>query len=212
MKIKKFPVGILGTNCYLVTNEETKETVIIDPGGSSKRLFHYMEEEELKIVAICLTHGHFDHIMGIDSILEKYPVTVYVHEDDGDVLKDARVNQSAIYTKGYTFSGAVYIKDCQVLNLAGYDFEVIHTPGHTRGSCSYYVKDEGVLFSGDTLFQNSVGRTDFENSSTSDLLRSIRERLFVLPNETHVYPGHSGETLIGHEKMHNPYVSAVSEL
>lgn len=206
MKIEKFSVGILGTNCYLAVNEETKETVIIDPGACPKKLMSHIKEEGYKPAAILLTHGHFDHIMGIDGFLEEFSIPVYVHEDDRDAMNDARLNQSRTYTSGYTFSDADYIKDGETLVLAGIAFEVIHTPGHTIGCCCYYVPSENVLFSGDTLFQNSVGRTDFENSSASDLVRSVRERLFVLPDETHVYPGHSGETMIGHEKMHNPYV------
>lgn len=206
MRIEKFSVGILGTNCYLVINEETKEMVIIDPGGYSKKLAEYIKEEELKPAAVLLTHGHFDHIMGIDGILSDYQVPVYVHEDDADAMTDARLNQSKTYTKGYTFQDALYLKDKEHLEFAGFDFEVIHTPGHTKGGCCYYIPSEHVLFSGDTLFQNSVGRTDFENSSPLDLVKSIRERLFVLPDDTHVYPGHSGETMIGHEKSHNPYV------
>lgn len=206
MKIERFSVGILGTNCYLAINEETKEMVIIDPGGYPKKLAEHIKEEELSPVAVLLTHGHFDHIMGIDGVLAEYPVPVYVHEDDEDAMKDARLNQSKTYTAGYTFTDAVYIKDKDKLKLAGFTFEVIHTPGHTKGGCCYYVEAEKVLFSGDTLFQNSVGRTDFENSSTAALVRSIRERLFKLPEDTHVYPGHSGETMIGYEKTHNPYV------
>lgn len=206
MKIEKFSVGILGTNCYLAVNEETKETVIIDPGACPKKLMSHIKEEGYKPAAILLTHGHFDHIMGIDGFLEEFSIPVYVHEDDRDAMNDARLNQSRTYTSGYTFSDADYIKDGETLVLAGIAFEVIHTPGHTMGCCCYYVPSENVLFSGDTLFQNSVGRTDFENSSASDLVRSVRERLFVLPDETHVYPGHSGETMIGYEKMHNPYV------
>ncbi len=206
MKIKKIAVGILGANCYLLENEETKEVVIIDPGGFLKRMRDYIKAGDLKIVAILLTHGHFDHIMGIDGILELDPVPVYIHEDDAEMMIDAELNHSAVYTKGYTFSNAVCVKDHQILKLAGYEFEVIHTPGHTRGGCCYYVASEGALFSGDTLFQGSVGRTDFVNSNTQDLVRSIRERLFVLPEETRVYPGHSAETTIGYEKKYNPYV------
>ncbi len=206
MKVEKIPVGILGTNCYLAINEETKEIVIIDPGGASKRLEGHIEAEGYKPQAILLTHGHFDHIMGIDALLGKWEMPVYVHEDDADVMNDARLNLSASYTPGYTFSGAECLKDGQELHFAGYDFKAIHTPGHTRGGVCYYVEDEGVLFSGDTLFQNSVGRTDFVGSSMLDLVASIRERLFVLPDETYVCPGHSGETTIGHEKAHNPFV------
>lgn len=206
MRIEKFSVGILGTNCYLVINEETREMAVIDPGGYSKKFAEYIKEEKLKPAAILLTHGHFDHIMGIDGFLRDFHVPVYVHEDDADVMTDARLNLSRTYTSGYTFPDAEYVKDKERLEFAGFTFEVIHTPGHTKGGCCYYISSEHVLFSGDTLFQNSVGRTDFENSSTSDLIRSVREKLFVLPEETHVYPGHSGETMIGYEKTHNPYV------
>lgn len=206
MRIEKFSVGILGTNCYLVINEETREMAVIDPGSYSKKFAEYIKEEKLKPAAILLTHGHFDHIMGIDGFLRDFHVPVYVHEDDADVMTDARLNLSRTYTSGYTFPDAEYVKDKERLEFAGFTFEVIHTPGHTKGGCCYYISSEHVLFSGDTLFQNSVGRTDFENSSTSDLIRSVREKLFVLPEETHVYPGHSGETMIGYEKTHNPYV------
>ena len=180
--------------------------MIEDPGACPKKLLSYIAEENLKPAAILLTHGHFDHIMGVDGFLKEFSIPVYVHEDDRDAMNDARLNQSRTYTSGYTFSDAVYVKDQEILKLAGYDMEVIHTPGHTMGCCCYYIASEDVLFSGDTLFQNSVGRTDFENSSTSALVRSVRERLFVLPDDTHVYPGHSGETMIGYEKTHNPYV------
>ena len=131
---------------------------------------------------------------------------VYVHEDDLKMMEDPQWNQSAIYTAGYTFAGTAPLRDGQTLSLAGYDFQVLHTPGHTPGGCCYYVKSEGVLFSGDTLFQRSVGRTDFEGSSTKDLIRGIKEKLMVLPDDTHVYPGHMGETLIGYEKRENPFI------
>ncbi len=206
MKVERFVTGIISTNCYLAVNEDTKQAVIVDPAACPKKMLDFIEEKELKIEAILLTHGHFDHIMGIDGFLGKYPVSVYVHEDEERVMNDARLNQSSVYTAGYTFSGAQYLRDRQTLKLAGYKFEVIHTPGHTWGGCCYYVASEDVLFSGDTLFQCSVGRTDFETSSTSDLMYSVKEKLLKLPDETHVYPGHMGETTIGYEKLHNPYI------
>ena len=198
--------GIISTNCYLAINEETKQTVVIDPASSSPSLMNHIEAEGLKVEAILLTHGHFDHIMGIDGFLKKYDVPVYLHEDDKEMMNDPQLNQSSTYTAGYTFSGAECIRDGQVLHLAGNDFEVFHTPGHTPGCCCFYVREEGVLFSGDTLFANSVGRTDFPGSSASALIRSIREKLLPLPDETRVYPGHMGETAIGHEREHNPYI------
>ena len=206
MKVERFLTGIISTNCYLAINEETKQTVVIDPASSSPSLMNHIEAEGLKVEAILLTHGHFDHIMGIDGFLKKYDVPVYVHEDDKEMMNDPQLNQSSTYTAGYTFSGAECIRDGQVLHLAGNDFEVFHTPGHTPGGCCYYVRSEGVLFSGDTLFANSVGRTDFPGRSESALIRSIREKLLPLPDETRVYPGHMGETAIGHEREHNPYI------
>ena len=206
MKVEKFVTGIISTNCYLVINEDTKQAVVIDPAACPSYLMSHIKSEGLKIEAILLTHGHFDHIMGIDGFLSEFDVPVYVHEEDADAMEDPVLNQSSTYTSGYTFGKARYLRDRQTLELAGYTFQVIHTPGHTKGGCCYYVASEGVLFSGDTVFQNSVGRTDFVNSSTSDLVHSVREKLFLLPDDTMVYPGHMGETKIGHEKKYNPYV------
>ena len=206
MKVEKFVTGIISTNCYLVINEDTKQAVVIDPAACPSYLMSHIKSEGLKVEAILLTHGHFDHIMGIDGFLSEFDVPVYVHEDDADAMEDPVLNQSSTYTSGYTFGKARYLRGRQTLELAGYTFQVIHTPGHTKGGCCYYVASEDVLFSGDTLFQNSVGRTDFVNSSTSDLVHSVREKLFLLPDDTMVYPGHMGETTIGHEKKYNPYV------
>ena len=206
MKIEKFVTGIISTNCYLVINEETKQTVVIDPAACPSYLMGHMKSEGLQVEAILLTHGHFDHIMGIDDLRREFPVPVYVHEGDRETLLDPALNLSSSYTDGYTFDGADYIRDGQRLELAGFSFQVIHTPGHTPGGVCYYLESEGVLFSGDTLFQNSVGRTDFPNSSMSDLIRSLREKVMKLPNDVKVYPGHMGETTIGHERKYNPFI------
>lgn len=206
MKIEKFVTGIISTNCYLVINEETKQTVVIDPAACPSYLMGHMKSEGLQVEAILLTHGHFDHIMGIDDLRREFPVPVYVHEGDRETLLDPALNFSSSYTNGYTFDGADYIRDGQRLELAGFSFQVIHTPGHTPGGVCYYLESEGVLFSGDTLFQNSVGRTDFPNSSMSDLIRSLREKVMKLPDDVKVYPGHMGETTIGHERKYNPFI------
>ena len=206
MKIEKFVTGIISTNCYLVINEETKQTVVIDPAACPSYLMGHMKSEGLQVEAILLTHGHFDHIMGIDDLRREFPVPVYVHEGDRETLLDPALNLSSSYTNGYTFDGADYIRDGQRLELAGFSFQVIHTPGHTPGGVCYYLESEGVLFSGDTLFQNSVGRTDFPNSSMSDLIRSLREKVMKLPDNVKVYPGHMGETTIGHERKYNPFI------
>ena len=122
MKVELFVTGIISTNCYVAVNEETKQAVVIDPASASMRMMNQIREEGLKIEAILLTHGHFDHIMGIDGFLKEYQVPVYVHEDDLPMMEDPQWNQSSIYTRGYTFSGAVPVKDGQVLSYAGYDF------------------------------------------------------------------------------------------
>lgn len=206
MKVEIFVTGIISTNCYVVSNEETKEAVIVDPAAYPKKLKSYLQENELQVKAILLTHGHFDHIMGIDGVLEDYQVPVYVYEDEAELIADPILNESNTYTNGYTYDKAEYIREGQILKLIGYEFQVIHTPGHTSGGVSYYVASENVLFSGDTLFHGSVGRTDFKTSSMSALIHSIREKLFFLPDETVVYPGHMGATTIGTEKKINPYV------
>ncbi|BDF05134.1 MBL fold metallo-hydrolase [[Clostridium] hylemonae] len=206
MKVEKFVTGIISTNCYLAVNEETRQTAVIDPAACPSYLMGHIKSEGLKIEAVLLTHGHFDHIMGLDGFLKEYDVPVYLHRDDEQLIKDPGLNQSGVYTSGYTFGSATYIEDNETLKTAGFEFKVLHTPGHTPGGVCYYAEAEKVLFSGDTLFQSSVGRTDFPLGSMSDLVRGIREKLMVLPDDVLVYPGHMGETTIGYEKSHNPFL------
>ena len=144
--------------------------------------------------------------MGLDGLLKEYDIPVYALENEKDILNSGRLNLSAMMGTEYTFSGARYVKDGQILDLGGMQVRVIHTPGHTSGGCCYYIEKEGVLFSGDTLFHASIGRTDFPTGSSSRLVRSVKERLFELPDETKVYPGHMDETSIGYEKKYNPFV------
>lgn len=206
MKVEIFTVGIAGANLYLVTNEVTKETVAIDPGGSLKKIDTYMKENQLTLKSILLTHGHFDHIMGIDDLMKSNKVPVYIYEPDLELLKDADKNASTMFVnKGFTYIGGAPLKDGDVIKEAGFKFELIATPGHTNGSCCYYIKEEGVLFSGDTLFRASIGRTDLPGGSDK-IVPSIKERLFTLPDETVVYPGHGPATTISYEKRNNPYV------
>lgn len=207
MKIEVFVTGIISTNCYLVINEETKEAVLIDPAGMTKKMIAYIKEEEITLKAILLTHAHFDHIMGIDKTIEEFgEMPVYVEETDLPLLNNAKLNESTVYTNGYSYQGGTVIHDGDVLSIAGIDFKVIHTPGHTAGGVSYYIESENVLFSGDTLFRGSVGRFDFATSSKEALISSIKEKLLVLPDDTRVLPGHSHPTTIAYEKAHNPFV------
>ena len=207
MKIEKFVTGIISTNCYIVTNEETKETVIVDPANLSKAMIGYIEEEELVIKAILLTHAHFDHIMGIDKVIDRYgEMPVYVEESDLELLHTPSMNESTVYTNGYSYPGGDVIHDGDVLHLIGEDFRVIHTPGHTQGGVCYYIEEEKALFSGDTLFCQSVGRTDFPTGKSSTLIHSIQDKLMPLPDDTMVYTGHEDMTTIGMERKYNPFL------
>lgn len=206
MKIQNFVLGMVGTNCYLVVNEEEKQCILIDPAVYSGEIAEQIRREGLDLRAILLTHGHFDHIMGIDGFRKEFPeIPVYAHREEEALLKDASMNASLEFGRQYTFSGAAYAEDGDVLDLAGMQFRVIHTPGHTIGGCCYYLPEEKVLFSGDTLFRESIGRTDFPTGNSSQLMRSVRKKLFTLPEDTVVYPGHMEATTIGDELKYNPY-------
>ena len=206
MEITQFVIGMIGTNSYIVSREGTGECVLIDPAVYSEEMVSYIQRKGLHVQAILLTHGHFDHIMGIDGFLEVFPVPVYAHKEEALLLNDASSNASVSYGEAYTYSGAEYVEDGQKLYLAGILFEVLYTPGHTIGGCCYYVAEVDVVFSGDTLFANSVGRTDFPGSSSSSLISAIKDKLMTLPDDTRVYPGHMGETAIGHERKNNPFL------
>ncbi len=207
MKIGNVVLGPVGTNCYIVSNEETKECFVVDPAACPKGFVDHIRNTGLTVKAVLLTHGHFDHIMGLGGFLREFPVPVYAHEAEKELLEDAQLNSSAFMGgQSYTFSGAEYVKDGQELDIAGMKIRVIYTPGHTIGGCCYYIEKEAVLFSGDTLFHASVGRTDLPTGSRGQLVRSIKEKLLVLPDETEVYPGHMEETSIGYEKKYNPFV------
>lgn len=206
MKIETFVTGIIGTNTYLGINEQSGEAVLVDPAACPKKLLVFIEKENIKVKAILLTHGHFDHIMGIDEFRNHYDVPVYAGEKERELLGNAHWNQSDIYTNGYVFNDAVFVRDGQNISAAGFDFQVFFTPGHTPGGVCYYAESEKILFSGDTLFSNSVGRTDFEGGSMSQLIRGIKEKLMVLPDDTKVLPGHMNATTIGHERKYNPFL------
>lgn len=207
MKIGEFVLGPVGANCYIVINEKNEECFLIDPAACPPEFVSYIKDAGLKVKAVLLTHGHFDHIMGLDGVLEEFPVPVYAYEAERQLLESAELNASAsMYGQGYTFSGAEYVTDRQNLKIAGIGITVIYTPGHTAGGCCYYIPAEHVLFSGDTLFCGAVGRTDLPTGSMGQLVDSIRNRLFVLPDETKVYPGHMGESTIGYEKKYNPFI------
>ncbi len=205
IEIKSMTLGMVATNCYLLINKETKEALLVDPADNALRISTVIEENGCTLKAILLTHGHFDHIMALNDLKKKYNVPVYAHEDEEDVLKQSSLNMSGMIGQIYTTQADIYVKDGEHLKLAGFDVIVLHTPGHTKGGACYYFPEEKELMSGDTLFHCSIGRTDFPTGSMSQLVRSVKEQLFVLPDDVQVYPGHDSVTSIGYEKQYNPF-------
>ena len=187
-------------------NEETKELVIIDPAICPDYMISYVKRIGYEPKAILLTHGHFDHVMGIEGWTKEFDIPVYIYKDEAAILRDPALNLSSMFGTSYAYEKVTCLSDGEKLVLAGYTFEVIHTPGHTSGGCCYYVADEEVLFSGDTLFCRSVGRSDFPTGSASVLVKSIQEKLFSLPEQVMVYPGHNDLTCIADEKQYNPFI------
>ena len=206
LRIETYVVGPVQTNCYFAVNDETKEMILIDPGANADRLIQIIEEEKLNPVAILLTHGHFDHATGAEELAQEFDIPIYIYEDDKATLEDPEMNVSYMMGRELVFHADKFLKDEQEIDLAGFHIRVLHTPGHTPGGCCYYFPYEDVVFTGDSLFCGSIGRTDFKGGSSSQLVRAVKDKLMKLPDRTMVYPGHNDITSIEHERMYNPYL------
>lgn len=209
MRLLHYIVGPIQTNCYVLV-ADSGEGIVIDPGASGERIAGALDNEGVKPVAVLLTHGHFDHVSGVEDFVKHYEKkpAVCILDKEMETLRDPETNLTAVMGfKAEDFSPLITdtFSDGEEKNIAGFKFRVIWTPGHTPGGCSYFFKDEKMLFPGDTLFCESAGRTDFKGGSTSDEIHSIREKLLTLPDDVTVYPGHDSTTAIAFEKINNPY-------
>jgi hydroxyacylglutathione hydrolase len=196
-------LGIMGANCYVLRND--REAVVIDPGGNPELL--YPEIGNRRLLYLIDTHGHYDHIAGNNDIKARYDTKLAVGRYDYEIIMNPELNLSImVETPFISLPPDMLLEDGDTLPFDGSELEIIHTPGHTRGSIC--IKVQNILFSGDTLFYHSVGRTDLPTGSTDDLRESIRRRLYTLPDDTKVFTGHGERTLIGEEKRFNDFVRA----
>ena len=188
LELQQMVLGPVYTNCYFLKNKETGEALIVDPADSPKRIFQKVED------------------MAVQAVKAEYQIPVYACRQEEEMLREPSVNMTDRMHKPCSVRPDVFLEDLQVFEAAGFSIQMLHTPGHTKGSCCYYLKDERVLFSGDTLFCGSVGRTDFPGGSSREIRESLHKLLNALPDETTVYPGHDTSTTIGYEKRYNPFV------
>lgn len=205
MLIKSFALGAYETNCYIVTDESTLDCAVIDPGADATAILNYLEETKLRCRFVLLTHGHFDHTGAVEDVLADTGAELFVHR------ADVGVTVGGDYYRFDPPQGTKYYADGDVICVGKLSFTVLETPGHTPGSvtliCGETGSDEKVLFTGDTLFRDSCGRTDFPGSSTEEILRSLK-RIAELPGEYEVYPGHGFFSSLDRERRVNYFVSA----
>lgn len=223
LKVGRMTLGSFQTNCYYVYRESAKNAaessskgeateavlcpaIVVDPAQQGEAIYEALKLKGFFVAAILLTHGHVDHIAGVTELKKCSGAKVYACEKEAELLTDMQDNLSIMFGNPLKVQADVLLRDGEETTLADMSFQTIATPGHTIGSCAYYFKEADILLSGDTLFDGSVGRTDFPTGSMSLLVRSIKNKLFVLPEKTICYPGHGGTTTIGWEKDNNPFV------
>lgn len=208
IKIKRRILSACQTNCYYVYREGADEIVVIDPGDMGDVVYDDVKSLGFsKVAGILLTHGHGDHTGGALRLKELSGAKIYAYIEEAEILKEPEKNLSGWFGKAYGFEADEYFYDNQEFDMAGVHFKVLHTPGHTKGGCCYYDQEDGIVFCGDTIFNGSVGRTDFYSGSARELGDSIRERILTLPDETKLYSGHGEKTAVGYERNYNPCLS-----
>lgn len=199
MKLECIAVGAMQVNCYLVWDENEKKAIVIDPGDNASKITDKLNEHGLKCAAILLTHGHFDHITGVNELKEITKAQIYAGRDEDQLLKDSDLNVSKRIRRPVCVNPDILLNDMEITEIAELSFKTIFTPGHTRGSVCFYFEKEKVLFTGDTLFNSGMGRTDLPTGNEAALYSSIKHRIMTLPGDTKCFPGHGEATDIASE-------------
>jgi glyoxylase-like metal-dependent hydrolase (beta-lactamase superfamily II) len=208
MKIEMIPIGSIGTNCYIAWDEKSKECFVVDPADDAPQVRAIIEREGLRVKYVVLTHGHGDHIGGVKGLLSEFPdAKLAAGAKELSLLGNASINYTPeILGRSVELEPDIKLSEGDELTVGSEILRVIETPGHTPGGISILTDDGKALFSGDTLFRASIGRTDLPGGDYAVLIQTIREKLFVLPDDVKVYPGHMEDTTIGLEKEYNPFV------
>jgi len=209
MKVKVMQLGMIGTNCYLFWDETTMECAVVDPGDNGDKVAELIDREGLTPVAILLTHSHFDHILGVPGLRERWPeLPLYCHPNDVDEGKQTETLFGSTFPAVASFGNLRYYREGDVVRVGSIGVEVLETPGHTPGSVT--LKGEGILFTGDTLFRGSIGRTDLEGGNYAQLMASLK-KLAALEGDYHVCPGHEGMSTLDTERKNNYYMAQAME-
>lgn len=204
MRLIHFVSGTFGVNTYIIGADDTTDCAVIDPGGVEPVL-HALKQHGLSCTAILLTHGHFDHIGGVKQLKDETGAKLYIHEEDADKLSSNRRNLAVLVgDRVLPAEPDVLLRGGETLEIAGLSIQVLHTPGHTKGGVCYVVESEKTIFAGDTLFRNSVGRTDFPGGDLDEIRHSVVDVLFALDGDYKVYCGHDESTTLDYERTHNP--------
>ncbi len=204
--IKALVLGSVQNNCYIVRSRESQEVLVIDPGDELYKIENYLKDNDLECKAIFLTHGHFDHITAALGLKNLTKAPIYAHVAEKELLANPNMNASVYMGEEVSVSPDILLKDKEEVQIAGLSWRVIYTPGHTRGGVCFYLPNQGIVFSGDTLFYESIGRTDLPTGNHQMLIESIQNQLMVLEDNIEVYPGHGRPTTIGHERHNNQYL------
>lgn len=209
IQIQQFPLGPMQTNCYLLGCEQTMQAAIIDPSWDGRNIFAAADNGGWDITHILLTHSHFDHVGGLGQLKEETNAPIYMHPDAVEMLRNAGMSAAMFGLKMPSVPPPdVMIGEGDTIEVGKLQVKVLFTPGHAPGHVSFYLPDYHVLFDGDVLFQQSIGRTDLPGGDHPTLMKTIREKFLTLPDETHVLSGHGSPTTIGEERMHNPFLQA----